>query len=104
MNQTCTDEAEYNRRMVSRRRVTGTIRSLVNVKGLQLEHGRVLHELLLISVLLYSSEKMIWKEKERSRIWAVQMEDFRGLVSIRRMIKSFKSTDKEVVRSEKWCG
>ena len=31
-----------------------------------LECARVLHETLLVPVLMYGSETMIWKEKERS--------------------------------------
>ena len=58
----------------SGRIVGGEIRSLVNVRDL--------HEGLL--VLLYGSETMIWREKERSMIRAVQMENFRGLLCIRK--------------------
>ena len=60
---------------------------LVNTRSLQLECVRVLHESLLVPVLTYGSETMIWKEKERSRIRAVQMENLRGLMGIRRMNK-----------------
>ena len=42
---------------------------------------------LLVPVLTYGSETMIWKEKERSRIKAVQMENLRSLLGIRRMDK-----------------
>ena len=45
----------------------------------------VFHETLLVPVLMYGSEKMLWKEKERSRIRAVQMDNLRGLLGIRRM-------------------
>ena len=38
-------------------------------------------------VLTYGSETMIWREKERSRISAVQMDNLRGLLCIRRMDK-----------------
>ena len=38
-----------------------------------------------MSVLMYGSETMIWKEEERSRIRAVQMEKIRSLIGIRRM-------------------
>ena len=34
---------------------------------------------------MYGSETMLWKEKERSRIGAVQMENLRGLLGIKRM-------------------
>ena len=62
-----------------------TIRSLVNARDLQLEYARVLHETLLVSIPMYGSETMLRKEKERSRTRAVQMENLRGLVGIRRM-------------------
>ena len=58
---------------------------MVNAKGLQLECARILHESLLMPVLIYGSETVIWKEKERSRIRAVHMVNFRGLLSIKRM-------------------
>ena len=44
----------------------------------------VLQETLLVSVLMYGSETMLWKE-ERSRIRAVHIENLRGLLGIRRM-------------------
>ena len=47
------------------------IRSLVNARSLQLECAMVLHESLLVPVLTYGSEKMILREKERSRIRVV---------------------------------
>ena len=40
---------------------------------------------------------MIWKEKERSMIRTVQMDNLKGLLVIRRM-------DKGVVWSEERCG
>ena len=63
------------------------IRSLVNTRGLQLECAMVLHESLLVPVVIYGNEAMILKEKERSKIRAVQMDNLRGLLSIRRMNK-----------------
>ena len=36
-----------------------------------------------MSVLLYGSERMIWREKERSRIKVVEMDNLRGLLGIR---------------------
>ena len=73
--------------MASGRRVAGAFRSLVNARSLQLECARVLHESLLVPVLTYGSETMIWREKERSRIKAVQMDNLRGLLGIRRIDK-----------------
>ena len=45
----------------------------------------MLHEALLALVLLYGSEIMIWREKERSRIRVMQMNNLRGLLGIRRL-------------------
>ena len=47
---------------------------------------------------MYGNETLLWKEKERSRIKAVQMDNLRGFLGIRRM-NSPGSTDKGVVRS-----
>ena len=60
---------------------------LVNPRGLQLECARVLHESLLVPVLIYGSETLIYKEKERSRIRAVLMDNLRGLLGIGRRDK-----------------
>ena len=71
--------------MASGRRVAGAIKSMVNARSLQLEWARVLHESLLMPVLTYGSETMILSEKERSRIRAVQMNNLRGLLGIRKL-------------------
>ena len=55
--------------------VAGGIKSLVNARDLQLECARVLHEALLVPVLMYGSETMLLKEKETSRIRAVQISE-----------------------------
>ena len=47
----------------------------------------MLHQGLLVDVVLHGSEKMIWRGKDRSRIRVVQMDNFRGLLGIRRMDK-----------------
>ena len=47
----------------------------------------ILYESLLVPVLTYGHETLIWREKERSRIRAVQMDNIRGLLGIRRMEK-----------------
>ena len=65
----------------------GAIRSLVNGRSLQVECARVLYESLLVPVLTYGRETMIWREKERYRIRAVQMDNLRGRLGIRRMDK-----------------
>ena len=81
---------QYSRKVASRRRVTGAIRSLVNARDLLLECARVLHETLLVPVLMYGSDKMLWKE-ERSRIRVVLIGNLRELLSIRRWIESRKA-------------
>ena len=43
-----------------------------------------MHETLLVPVLTYGSETMLLKEKEKSRIRAVQMNNLRDLLGIRR--------------------
>ena len=91
--------AECIRKVAIERRVAGAIMFLVNDKDLQIEFDRVLHEKLLVPVLMYGSEIMLWKEEEKSRIMTVKMDSFRGLLGIRRM-DSPKCTNKGVVRSE----
>ena len=77
LDESCTDEAVY-RKVMRWRRVTGAIGSLVN--------AMVLHVILLIPLLMYGSETVIWRE-EGSRIRVVQMDNFKGLLGIRRMDK-----------------
>ena len=86
------DEAECSRKGASGRRVAGPIKYLVNGRSLQLECARVLHESLLVSVLTYGCETMIWRE-ERSRVRAVQMDNLRGLLGIRKMDKVIRSDE-----------
>ena len=52
-------------------------------------------------VLLYGSEKMLWKEKERSRVMGVQMDNFRGLLGIRRMDRVPNAWIRELCRVKK---
>ena len=63
---------------------------------MQLECARVLHKALLVPVLMYGSETMLWKEKERSRISAMQMDNLRGLLGIRRMDKVLNAHIREL--------
>ena len=49
-------------------------------------------------VLTYVSETMIYREKERSRIRAVQIENLRGLLGIKRMDKI------PIARIKQLCG
>ena len=87
LDESGTDEAVCSRKVVNWRRVACAIRPLVKARSLELECARVLHESLLVPVLTYVSETMVWRENERSRIRSVQMDDFRGLLGIRRMDK-----------------
>ena len=48
-------------------------------KRFKLEFAKVLNEGLLVPVLWYGSETMVWKE-ERSRNRAVQMDNLRSLL------------------------
>ena len=72
---------------MSRRGVAGAISSLVNAESLELECAKVFHETFFVPLLMYGSETMIWREKGRSRIRTVQMDNLRGLLGIRRMDK-----------------
>ena len=78
-----TDEADCSRKVASGRKVAGAIRSLVNVRDLQLEYARALQETLLVPVFIYGSETML-REEEISKIRAVNMDNLRGLIGIRR--------------------
>ena len=61
LDESSTDGAECSWKVASKRKVVGAIRSLVNARDLQLECARVLHETLLVPVLMYGSETMLWK-------------------------------------------
>ena len=41
----------------------------------------------MVPVLTYGSKEVIWREKDRSRIRAVQIDNLRGLLGIRRVDK-----------------
>ena len=82
LDESGSDEAEYSRKVASERRVQ-VLLGLVNARSLQI--ARILHESLLVPVLKYGNKTIIWREKERSRIKAVHMDNLRGLLGIRRM-------------------
>ena len=63
--------------MASGRKVTGAIRYLVDSRSLQLECARLLHEALLMPVLLYGSETMMWTAKKKSRIGRIDGKPLR---------------------------
>ena len=85
MDESGTDVAYCSRKVVSGRRVAGSIRSLVNARDLQLECARVLQGTLLKPVLMHGSETMLWRGNERSRVRTVQIDNLRELMGIRRM-------------------
>ena len=62
-----------------------------------LECARVLHKTVLVPFLMYGSDTMIWKEKERFRIRVVQIDNLRFLLDIRRMDK-----DRNICIRELW--
>ena len=59
-----------------------------------------MHELLLVPVLTYGSETMIWRERERSRIKVVQMDNLKGLLDIRRMDKVLNEERRQLYSDE----
>ena len=40
---------------------------------------------MLVPVLMYGSDTILWREKERSRIRNIQMDNLRGMLGIRRI-------------------
>ena len=61
-----------------------------------------LRETLLVPILIYGSETMLWKEKERSRIRAVQMDNLGGLLGIRKMARVPNAQIRELCRVTNW--
>ena len=55
----------------------------------------VLHETLPVPISMHITETMIWKE-ERSKIRAVQMENLRWLLDIRKMDRVLNAWMKEL--------
>ena len=62
--------------MSSGRKVAGVIRSL--------ECATLMHENLLVPVLMCRNDTVVWRDKEISRIQAVQVDNFRDLLGIKR--------------------
>ena len=61
----------------------------------------MLHEALLLPVLVYGSETIIWRKKERSRTRSVQKVNLRDLLCIRRMDRVLNARIRELCRVEK---
>ena len=82
--------------MASGKRVVYAVRSLVDTRVLLLKCAIALHESLQVSILMYANERMILKEREISRIKAVQRDNLRGLLGIRRMDKVVSARIREL--------
>ena len=99
-----TNQVQTGQNVVGRwrvgRRIAGAIKFLFNARDLHLECARVLPKTLLVPVLMYNIETMLWKEEERSIIRAVQMDKIRGLLGIRRMDRVPNERIKRVVWSD----
>ena len=63
---------------------------MVNARSLQLEGARLLYESLLVPVLMYGSETMIWREK------SVEMDYLRCLLGIRGMDKILNALIRQI--------
>ena len=87
LDESSTYEAECRREVASGRRDAGVIRSLVNARDFQFHCTRVFYETVLVPILMYSSETMIRKEMERTKIRAVQMNNLRACWVLERWIK-----------------
>ena len=92
MDESSTDQVECSRK------VAGAIKSLVSARSLRLQCARVFHESLLVPVLTYGGETMIWRQKERSRIRVVQLDNLRGLLGIRRMVRVLNARIRQLCR------
>ena len=57
----------------------------------------------MVPVLTYGSETMIWREKERSRIRDVQVNNLRGLLGIRRMDEVLNARIRQLWQSDEGC-
>ena len=56
---------------------------------------------MTVANLMCGSETVLWKEKERSRIRAVQMDNLRGLLGIKRMDMVTNAQIRELCRVKK---
>ena len=56
---------------------------------------------MLVPVLKYGSETVLWKEEERSRVRVIQMDSLRGLLGIRRTDKVPNAWIRELCRVRK---
>ena len=59
-----------------------------------------MHKTLLVPVLMYDIKTKLWKEKERSRFRAVQTDNLRGLLGIRRTNRVPNARIRELCRAK----
>ena len=79
-------EKDVDQRNVQGRRVAGFVSSMVKKNGLNVECARAtIHNVVLVPTLLYGSETICLKEKEMSRIRALEMDCLRSIVDVRRI-------------------
>ena len=94
MDEAGPDVEECSRKVVSGRRVADAISSLVNAKNWQIECASLARNIACTCPYVRQCETVLWNEKERSKIGAVQLDNPRGLFGIRRMDRA---PDKGVV-------
>ena len=98
LDKSATDGAECSRKVASGKRIAGAIRSLVDARDLQL--GLIfLHCLYLL--LCMAVKQYYGRRLERSRIRAVQMDNLRGLLGIRRMNRVLNARIRELYEVKK---
>ena len=102
------NEVQMMLSVVGRWRVGGELHVLLGswlmLKVCSLSAQGGLHETLLVIVLMYCSETVIWKDEERYRIRDVQTNNILGLVGIRRMDKLPNSRIKDLYGVTKGLG
>ena len=59
LDESCTEDAEYLRKVPRERKVAGAMRSLANDRVLQIQYERVLHEAFVVPVMLYGYNRMV---------------------------------------------
>lgn len=67
-------------------KVSGTIKALVDQNNLRQKFVKGVHESLLTSILMYSSETSM-EERKRFYIKTVQMDNLRAIIELRRSVK-----------------
>lgn len=79
VNNRGTEKVKYKNKVMNEKKVAVLIRVPMKNRGLSLECERVLHESLPSPILVYWSKIMIWKEKKKSRMRTVQMNNQKAM-------------------------